>query len=341
MKRSATLIVFVYVLAAELSQAQIILRDGTTVLFATVDDAKQILTSRDDFVQRMSPFDRASRMKTDSDVAEEDYLKFVGKNVLAWNDAEKQTITSAFQGIQAELEALSLPFPKKVFIIKMTGNEEGGAAYTRANAIVFPKSHLTAPLANIQKTISHELFHIMSRANPDLREELYAAIGFVKCNEVAFPSGLKLRKITNPDAPRNDHFVRLQVGGKEWWAIPILFSGPEKYDVKRGGEFFNYLQFQFLLVEWNDYSPTVKPIYNGENPKLMGIQQVSGYFEQVGRNTGYIIHPEEILADNFSLLVLQERNLPSPVVVKKLEGILKQKRIAEPSAPADADKPRR
>ena len=312
------------------SHAQIKLGSDTIVAFATIDQGKQILTARDDFVRRMSPFDRAGRMKTDRDVSEKEYLEFVGKNVLAWDDAEKQKITSAFQGIQVELEALFLPLPKKVFIIKTTGNEEGGAAYTRANAIVLPKGNLRAPEVRIQKTICHELFHIMSRANPELREKLYASIGFVKCNEVEFPSNLKSRKITNPDAPRNDHCIRLQIEGKERWAIPILFSSAEKYNVKRRGQFFNYLQFKFLLVERDKNSSTVKPIYDGQKPKIVGMQQVSGFFEQVGRNTRYIIHPEEILADNFALLVLKERNIPSREVIEKINQVLTTNKIADP-----------
>jgi hypothetical protein len=323
---SAATLLFLAITCGQ-SEAQVTLGKSTTVTFATVEEGKEILTRRDDFVQRMSPFDRAARMKTDKDVSEKEYLEFVGKNVLAWNDTEKQKISSAFQNIQASLEDLSLPFPKNVLIIKTTGNEEGGAAYTRANAIVFPKGDLEGPIANIQKTICHELFHILSRANPDLREKLYAAIGFMNCNEVAFPLELKSRKITNPDAPRNDHCIRLQVGGQERWAIPILFSSTEKYDVQRGGEFFDYLRFQFLLVERNDKSSTVKPVYDGQKPKFVDMQRASGFFEQVGKNTGYIIHPEEILADNFALLVLRERNLPSPAIIKKMKGILKGKRI--------------
>ena len=170
----------------------------------------------------------------------------------------------------------------------------------------------------------------MSRANPELREKLYAAIGFVKCNEVAFPPKLKSRKLTNPDAPRNDHCIRLQIEGKEHWAIPILFSNAEKYDVKRGGQFFNYLQFQFLLVERDENLSTVKPIYDGQKPKLIGMQQISGFFEQVGRNTRYIIHPEEILADNLTLLVLQKGNLASPEVVEKMKTILTDNKSAKP-----------
>jgi hypothetical protein len=314
--------------------AQITLGDGVTVSFAPVAEGKRLLTSRDDFVERMSPFDRAARLKTDKDVSERKYLEFVGQNVLEWNEAEKQKINSAFKGIQKTLKAMALPFPEKILIIKTTGKEEGGAAYTRTNAIVLTPANLKAPPAVIQKTICHELFHIMSRANPDLRDKLYAAIGFAKCNEVAFPPDIKSRKITNPDAPKNDHCIRVKVAGKEQWAIPILFSSSEKYDLDRGGEFFNYLQFRFLLVERPNDGPTVRSMVEDQKPKLVELNQVSGFYEQVGKNTGYIIHPEEILADNFALLVLGQPNLPSPRVVEKIRAILKDRKTAQ-SGPRD------
>jgi hypothetical protein len=100
--------------------------------------------------------------------------------------------------------------------------------------------------------------------------------------------------------------------------------------VERGGEFFNYLKFQFLLVERDNNSFTVKPIYEGQQPRLIGLKQASGFFAQVGRNTRYTIHPEEILADNFALLVLQEKNLSSPDIIEKLKDILKENRTAKP-----------
>jgi hypothetical protein len=52
---------------------------------------------------------------------------------------------------------------------------------------------------------------------------------------------------------------------------------------------------------------------------------VSGFYEQVGRNTQYIIHPEEILADNFAMLVMGDQNVPSPEILKKLQDVLTEK----------------
>jgi hypothetical protein len=70
-------------------------------------------------------------------------------------------------------------------------------------------------------------------------------------------------------------------------------------------------------------SAAVKAIYDGQTPRLVPMSEVDGFYEQVGWNTGYILHPEEILADNFALLMLRERNVRSPEVIQKLEGILK------------------
>jgi len=311
--------------------AQIKLSGDSAVVFATAEQGKKILTARDNFVRALSPFDRAARVKTDRDVSEEAFLEFVGQNVLDWTDAEKASLTSALDSLQAPLGRLALPWPKVIYAVKTTGKEEGGVPYTRGEALVLPRSVL-GPNRGLSPTlICHELFHILSRSNPDLRERLYAAIGFVKCTEIEFPETLRSRKLTNPDAPANDHCIRVQVDGADVWAVPILFSRTEKYDVQRGGDFFRYMQFQFLLVEREGDSPNLKPAPQGQPPRLVRESQVIGFFEQVGRNTQYIIHPEEILADNFASLVLSERNVPSPEILHKLQEALTQKPPADQS----------
>jgi hypothetical protein len=97
--------------------------------------------------------------------------------------------------------------------------------------------------------------------------------------------------------------------------------------VQQGGEFFSYLQFRLLLVQRNENSKTTQPIDENVKPRLMEARQVTGFFEQVGRNTQYIIHPEEILADNFALFVLQEQDVPSPEVIEKLTATLREAKV--------------
>ena len=287
---------------------------GCLAHFATASEAAEILTRKDDFIQRLSAFDRAARMKTDRTVSAEEFLAFVKASVSSWTDAEKGKVEAAIGQIRPALEALPLPLPKTIALLKTTGAEEGQAFYTRDTAIVFPEGQLTAANPPLEKTIAHELFHILSRENPAMREALYQAIGFTACAEVQLEASLQPRKITNPDAPRNDHSIRLRVGGKEVAAVPILFSATEKYDTHRGGEFFSYLQFQFLILENGSGSLSA-----GE---VVPPSRVSGFFEQVGRNTDYVIHPEEILAENFAMLVLNQQQVASPAILQRIREIL-------------------
>jgi hypothetical protein len=300
---------------------------NSKVHFASQSEGRQILTAKDEFIQRLSPFDRAARMKTEKAVSEDELLAFIGRNVAEWSKDDTQTMQRAIETLQPLMRDLPLSLPSMVQLIKTTGTEEGNAAYTRATAIVLPQSELNKSQKDLQKLICHELFHILSRQNPELRERLYGIIGFTKCNEIALPPDLERRKITNPDAPRNDHFIRLTIAGQESLAVPILLSRVETYDVKRGGEFFAYLQFQFLVVEKDGRSGNLKPVTEGSSPKLVGMEHVSGFMEQVGKNTDYIIHPEEILADNFALLVLDARTAASPEILQKMREVLLRKTI--------------
>ena len=51
---------------------------GFNFSFATVEQGKELLTKRDAFVERLSAFDRAARIKTDKAVSEEEFLQHVG-----------------------------------------------------------------------------------------------------------------------------------------------------------------------------------------------------------------------------------------------------------------------
>jgi hypothetical protein len=279
--------------------------------FSSIDAGSAILGKKDEFIERLSPFDRAARLKTGRVVSEAEFLQFVRANVLGWSDPERRKIETALAKIMPALESLALSLPEPINLIKTTGAEEGNAFYTRDTAIVFPVKPLGSLTEEIlEKTLAHEVFHVWSRQNPGLREKLYQLIGFTKCPEVALSTEMNQRKITNPDAPRNDHAIRVQFDGANVTAVPILLSAVETYDPKRGGDFFQYLQLKFML------SPS---------GTMADLQQVGGFFEQVGHNTNYIIHPEEILADNFALLVLARHDVASPQILEKMRRILTEK----------------
>lgn len=315
--------------------AEIKLSDRAELVFASAEEGKTVLTAPDEYVRGMSPFDRASRMESEAEVTEEQYLDFVGGHVLAWTEEEKARAVAALEGVLPALREMNLPFPQKVQLVKTTGREEGGAAYTRGTAVVLPQRMVDG--SDLSRLISHELFHVLTRANPELRDRLYAAIGFVKIDEIEFPKELKPRKLSNPDALTNAHCILVHVDEKPVWVMPVIFSRSERFDAKRGGPFFKYLQFGFLVLERTEGSSRAAVVYDAERPKIISPRQMKGFFEQVGENTGYIIHPEEILGDNFALLFQKEAEVRSPEVLKKIRDILRTASAQKPVS--DTPKP--
>jgi hypothetical protein len=308
--------ILLLIASVRFAMAELKIGDKTTIAFATVEQAQSILTNRDDFIRRLSPFDRSARLKTDKQISEQDFLKFVASNARPFNESEKNLLTVSYARLQQKLEIFDLPWPDSIFLIHTTGDEEGDAAYTRGKSIILPTSRLRPSEADaLPNLLCHELFHVLSRNNPALREKLYLTIGFNKCSELAFPSDLM--RITNPDAPVNDHCISLTHTGRQIWAVPILYAETKTYDPKRGGEFFNYLTFKLLAVQRNEDALA----YDPQNLQLLTPDQVTGFYDQVGRNTEYIIHPEEILADNFVLLINGGKNAPTPELLAKLKAV--------------------
>jgi hypothetical protein len=286
--------------------------------FASIEKARAVLGERDDFVARLSPFDRAARLKSAEDVSEVEYLAFARAAAREWSNDERARLEAAFTVIRPRLAELLPELEAPILLINTSGEEEGGAGYTRANAIMLPQA-LTDE-RELQRLLAHEIFHVVSRNNPDLKQALYAAIGFEPCGELALPPQLAARKMTNPDAPVNEHCIEVQVDGARVWGMPILLSRQERFDPAAGVPFFGYLTLSMLLVERGGASS--RPLERDGAPILLPFDRLGGLREQIGRNTRYVIHAEEILASNFELLVQGASNAPSPEVLERMRAVL-------------------
>ena len=91
----------------------------------------------------------------------------------------------------------------------------------------------------------------------------------------------------------------------------------KNYTPYEGDSFFKYLTIG--LVPLKDGSPEKKQgktiVYSAE--------QASDFFEKVGRNTDYIINPEEILAENFAGVLLSKQ-AQTPELHDKIRKALKK-----------------
>jgi hypothetical protein len=296
---------------------------GRIVRFATEEEGQLILAADDAFTGSLSRFDLQSRLKTGDEVTLDDWKKSVAAEVRGWNDAQTKAATESLTRLSKRLAGLELPLPKEILLIHTTGAEEGNAAYTRGTAIVLPDKVLAYSPTQLDRLLAHELFHVLSRHDGALRQRLYRIIGFEVCDPIGLPPSLAPRRITNPDAPLIDCTIELKTAsGKTVVGAPVLYASVKEYDAKKGGSFFQYLTFRLLLVEKKN--DRWQPMLLDGEPIVIDAKKEPTFYEKIGKNTNYVIHPDEILADNFVHLVMEDQDLMTPRIVDEMRVILRR-----------------
>jgi hypothetical protein len=292
---------------------------SSKVQFASVAQASTLLHVPDDYINNLSRFDLDSRVQKLNSTKEE-HLKNMSAQLREWTEDEVNKMNEGLKAVDKLIldNSLKLNLPNEIIFIKSTLVDEGGAeGYTRGHCIVLKDDILTLDKTVLQDLIIHELFHVLTRQNPIFRKEMYSLIGFKVMNEIAYPDELKDFKISNPDAAKKDSYITLKKDDKPVDCMMILFSDREY----NGGSFFDYLNIGLLKLKGG----VKKEIDKVDGKSVVySIDEVSGFFEQVGKNTSYIIDPEEALADNFVFALNNKKEMPSQWIIdemiKKLKG---------------------
>jgi len=255
-------------------------------------------------------------------------------SVLEWQKDELQQVKAVFEEAYKLCSQISPDlFPKNLQLILTSGKEENGAFYTRDAAIIIPRP--TLKLMDSEKgkkrflqTMIHEVFHVYSRLHPEKQRQLYEAIGYEKIENLELGSMLQNRKLTNPDGV--DYRFKINIVKPNTDAVAAILMIYSKYPefTSENGNFFQHLSYDFFKIEqikdgWK--------VLNGDDPTPLSPKEVDGFREQVGNNTDYIIHPDEILADNVALLVMAKKTgeFPKRVdaegkkLLERIKGILK------------------
>ena len=176
--------------------------------------------------------------------------------------------------------------------------------------------------------LAHELFHVLSRHNPGVRDRIYAALGFEFCGPLQWPAPLERTRIANPDAPINQHWIDVTLGGEPHKAMPVIYARTERYGIDVNGSLGQFMELRLLMVKKSPDGKGVVAEMKDGKPLESAATEVQGLYEKIGRNTNYIIHPEETAADNFAILV-QGRPAQTPEIIEKIKAVL-----LTPAAPA-------
>lgn len=294
------------------------LGESTKLVFATQEQGEKKITEQDGFIEHLGELEIQLRLETAQPVSKDAYVKSLAAGVKAWKPEEIEIVEKAAKQVSEALEGYDFPLPKEVLLVRVSTEVEGNAPHCRGSTIVLPDAFfgVTTDPARI---LAHELFHVVSSHHPELRDKLYEVIHFTKCNELELPESLQPRRVTNPDAFVNQHVVRIDIAGKETTVAPVILSQSSEY--QPGGLFAN-LDFRLMIVE--EANGNFAPKLEGGEPVLLTPREGADYMQKIGRNTGYIIHPEEVLADNFALMLFDPEGARDAWVIEGMRKVLKK-----------------
>lgn len=286
---------------------------------ATANEGVDIVTADDAYMRGLTPSDLSIRLQTRDTVTSTQLKTVYAAGVTAWGEAETVRLDAMVERNKDKLATLNAWLPAQVLFIKGSRMIDGGLPHTRANAIVFGPS-LPQTDAGLDGLFWHELFHILSRtATRPTRESLYALIGFERCESLSLPPNLRARGLSNPDVEDSAYTVEI-AGGPDGTVdlMPFLTANPERFDPAKPA-FPSYIQLVFLNIARGPQGTCTLKSVTGETSMFAPAAVQTPLFAKVGRNTHYVFHAEEMLADNFSYLMLGRTDLPDMWVIEKLK----------------------
>lgn len=288
--------------------------------------AGAITTDRyDNFFQLVRPVEMSIQMKQalpptpDRRAMQAAYEDFLKRDVENFTAQESQFVDKVMRDVYKTIESVAPNIcPDTLLLIKTKGRHYGdGVYYTRGNCIIIPADALRARNRSaFASTMYHELFHVYSRLNPEKRKALYRLIGFesIGLDKVHLPEKLASRVLFNPDGVDFAQKITLKLDdGRTIHAVPVIYANHDGFSEQQP-TFFDYLQFNLYPIEaradgqWN----LVTKADSLSSP--LNVSSLTDFYRQIKDNTGYIIHPDEVLADNFAYLMQSKSN---PVITAR------------------------
>lgn len=284
-------------------------------------DVSGILGADDEYTLTLSKFDYAAKYRSDKPLTPAERSGAFKDALDKYSPANIEKLRKAFDMVFVEMKGMNVKLPETIHIFSEQ-RIEAGAAYTRANSICMPKRVVDfSGMNELRDLAAHEIFHVISRYNTELRTPIYNTLGFKQVGPLVLTGELANRTIANPDAPENTYAITCTLDGKSHEFMPILYS---KQDFpKGGGSFFRFLNDDLIAVEIKDGKPVA--LEREGKPFIVKKEELDNYFHQIGKNTDYTFHPEETSADHFKQLLFWDvKKLPNPEKIEALGKILRK-----------------
>lgn len=294
----------------------------TTLILRGEEAGEAVLKDRfDAFFERVTLVELSIQTKTPltdlvhmgREKALDAYQHFLRGDMADFTASESAYVAQVMEEVYQEVEAVCPGrYPDTIWLAKTSARHYGPSTYyTRENGIIIPRDVLSNRNDKAFKsTMIHEVFHIISRLNPDLRTKLYQMIGFtdIGYDNLEMPQALRDNLLHNPDGVDFAQKIDLeQPDGRILSAIPIIYARENGFQPGIG-TFFGYLEFALFPVEQQPSGKWLVSTKEDGRSSPIDLGGQPDFWRQIRRNTSYIIHPDEILADNFAFLIQSKRD---------------------------------
>lgn len=249
----------------------------------------------ENYLNNMSQQDLNYRMQK-NDTTLDEYKEYSKAQILEFTAEQKKLISDAIAEIQKQIDSnrYKLPLNEELIFINTTAEDElGSYGYTLQNQIYLSNTLVSKSNSSLlKKIITHEIFHCLTRSNPQFKKDMYKMIGFsVADEEPDFPQNIKENIISNPDV-KYDSYATFTINGKKRNCYMVWYL--TKPFEKEGDDLLSWSST--VLIPTDNLSETYS------------INDASDFWEVIGKNTEYVTAAEECLAENFAFAILFGKN---------------------------------
>lgn len=275
------------------------------------DSAREEMGKPDEYMRHTTASYRSLFAK-DSEMSS--FKKLMINSVLPPTEHQIDMVQQSQEIINKSLEMYDLlNLEMEMGMIYTNGTDNVGMPYTKGLSMVMPSNYHFPPgvLSYLNPhLVAHELWHILSRKNPELRKKAYKAIGFKESNSDLMNKSLKMdfnlqeKYFINPDAISHDHYFEHTLDNSE------------------------KIELYPIFIMMNGMAPALACVRNDDIFDIKPLSQCREYvnaFENVGYNT----HPEEICAEHFRMMIMDKHekiieHLPNKLMMKNFIEVVEE-----------------
>ena len=280
--------------------------------YATAAEGRDLLAANDAYYAGFSQNDIDFRTKG-ADVTIDELRAFDEEQVLDFTDDERAVLDGLFADVERTVDecGYALPPLDEITLVKTTmAGEPGVLGYTHGTEIHLAQAFFDDEEQEQREVLYHELFHCLTRCNPDFRAAMYALIHFtIADHDFALPPRVAEYFISNPDVEHHDAWATFVIDGRGVDCFCAFVT--TRHFEPQDKSFFDCAETALVPIDGSDtyYTP----------------EETSNFDEVFGKNTGYVVDPEECMADNFSYALAfgmdgpDGKGYPTPEII---EGII-------------------